>query len=127
MSEIVVADVGDGGPQFRRGIWNAVNLAVSAVERQVAQLDKWADENAAKGDYSSAGSQQKSAVDLHAAVAIIKETLVPHTHDAPGFRYDLGDRCEGCAYDDDIKRRAMPATAKDIEAMLSRSTDSRKA
>lgn len=102
MSDFPVTKEGDPKhPMFRRGIWNAVALAVRAVEARVDQLDKWADENAAKKDYSGAGCQQKSAVDLHCAVAIIKNALVPHTHDHPGFRYDQGDRCEGCAYDVD--------------------------
>jgi hypothetical protein len=87
-----------------------VNLAVSAIERHVDQIDKWADENAAKKDYSGAGSQQKSAVDLHAAVAIIKNALVPHVHDHPSFRHDLGDECEGCLYDADLKRVAARCT-----------------
>jgi hypothetical protein len=86
---------------LRRGIWNAVTLAVRAIETRVDQLDKLADENAAEKDYSSASSQQKSAVDLHCAVAIIKNALVPHTHGNPGFRSDLDDVCEGCAYEKD--------------------------
>ena len=87
-------------PQFRRGFYNAIILSLRAVEAHVDQLDRWADENAAKKDYSGASSQQKAAVDLHVAVALIKEALVPHTHNHPGFRSDLGDECPGCLFDE---------------------------
>lgn len=80
--------------------YSAVENAKRAVEEQVVRLDGWAKESADKGDYSNAGSHQKSAVDLHCAVAIIEEAVFPHHHSRPGFSRADGDVCPGCERDD---------------------------
>ena len=82
----------------------AQESAISLIEKRVDQLDAWANENAVKKDYSSAGSQQKSAVDLHAAIAIIKDALFPHSHKMSGFSWIHNDTCAGCELDDWLKR-----------------------
>jgi hypothetical protein len=74
--------------------------AINRIEEQVTQLDKWAKEAADKGDYSTAGSNQKAAVDLHCAVEIIKGK---HSCRHPGFRQDLGDVCDRCGLDEELK------------------------
>lgn len=84
--------------------YEAQQTAIRRIEQRVDQLDQWADENAAKKDYSGAGSQQKSAVDLHCAVALIKEALFPHDHNHPGFSWAHGDTCPGCELEDYLKR-----------------------
>jgi len=81
----------------------AQEAAIRAIEARVDQLDKWASEAASKGDFSGAGSNQKAAVDLHCAVAIIQDALFPHDHLHPGFRWDAGDTCLGCELDEYLR------------------------
>ena len=78
----------------------AQETVIRHIENRVKDLDQWATESAAKGDYSGAGSNQKSAVDLHCAVAIIKEALFPHYHTHSGFDWMRGDTCPGCELDE---------------------------
>lgn len=84
--------------------YSAQETAVRSIEARVDQLDKWAEECATKDDYSGAASHQRSAVDLHCAVAIIKEALFPHNHSHPGFRWDAGDTCPGCELEEYLKK-----------------------
>lgn len=79
--------------------YSAQEAAIRGIEDRVEQMDKWAKECADKGDYSGAGNWQKSAVDLHCAVAIIKNAIFPHHHSMPGFDRTVGDICPGCELD----------------------------
>jgi hypothetical protein len=78
----------------------AYHAAVRAIEAKVKQLDEWADKAAADGDYSGAGSNQKAAVDLHCAVAIIKDGIFPHYCGMRDFNRMAGDECPGCQFDE---------------------------
>ncbi len=95
-------------PEHMRGQVEALTIATVRIEQKVAELDKWADQAAAKQDYSTANSCQKSAVDLHSAIAIMKDAIFPHYHSRPGFDYTAGDRCPGCDYDEYMKRPFNP-------------------
>lgn len=88
--------------------YTAQETAIRAIEERVNQLDMWAKESADKGDYSGAGSNQKSAVDLHCAVAIIRNALFPHDHNHPGFSFVAGDTCPGCELDEMLAAHKEP-------------------
>jgi hypothetical protein len=75
-------------------------LCIYRIEERVKQLDAFAKEAAGKEDYSGAQSNQKAAVDLHCAVEIIKGK---HSCRHPGFRQDLGDVCDRCGLDEELK------------------------
>lgn len=83
--------------------YSAVENAKREIEAKVVELDGYAKKCADAGNYSWARSNQKSAVDLHCAVAIIEEAVFPHLHTHPGFIYGE-DSCPGCERDDWLKR-----------------------
>ena len=88
-----------------RARYSAMQSAILAIENRVKQLDLWAEESAAKKDYSSANSHQKAAVDLHCAVEIVREAVFPHKHKLTGFSWLHGDTCPGCELDSYLDQR----------------------
>lgn len=77
----------------------SLKTAIARIEERVDQLDKWAKECADKGDYSGAAQHQRTAVDLHCAVDVIKGKHVCGIKD---FSHYYGDVCERCTIDAEI-------------------------